>query len=385
MASSVNPKTIVLLAAEPSADALGAALATSLYHLFPEVQIVGMAGPNMRNVGVDPLWRMEDVSVMGVWEVLKQYRRLRRLQVSIMHELVVLKPDMVIGIDGPDFNLSIEAHVKRFNITAFHYVAPTVWAWRPGRAAKMAEKTMGVLCLFPFEPPYFQVHDLPATFIGHPLAQRLPFVPDKTALRSALGLRSDAPVIAVLPGSRRSEWRYHASLFFDVVRDMRLQQPNIQLVVPCLHEQMKQALLPFTQGLAVLWVIDPQGASNALTAADVALVVSGTASLETALCHTPMVVAYRMHALSHAIISRLLITRWVGLPNIVANASIVPEFLQSQVTVENLSEALLTLLHDHNARDAQCRAFEVIHQQLMPPAEHIAAQTVVEWWRLYEV
>jgi len=382
VASSVNPKTIVLLAAEPSADALGAALALSLRHLYPDIQLLGMAGPNMRAAGVVPLWQMEDVSVMGLWEVLKQYRRLRRLQRSMMHDLVARKPDMVIGIDGPDFNLSIEAFVKQQGITAFHYVAPTVWAWRPGRAPKMAEKTMGLLCLFPFEPPYFQVHDLPATFIGHPLAQRLPLSPDKLAARSALGL-SASPVVAVLPGSRRSEWRYHAHLFFDVVRQIQQVQPDIQVVVPCLHEQMKLALLPFTQGLSIVWMVEAQGASRALTAADAALVVSGTASLETALCHTPMVVAYRMHALSHAIISRLLLSRWVALPNIVANAAVVPEFLQSQATVENLSRAVLTLLSDDEARLAQCRAFDAIHQQLMPPSDHMAAQTLIDWWRLY--
>jgi lipid-A-disaccharide synthase len=246
----------------------------------------------------------------------------------------------------------------------------------------MAEKTMGLLCLFPFEPPYFQVHDLPATFIGHPLAQRLPLVPDKHALRVALGL-NDAPVVALLPGSRRSEWRYHAALFFDVVRKMQQTQPDIQVIVPCLHEHMKDTLMPFAQDLSILWMVDAQGASQALTSADVALVVSGTASLETALCHTPMVVAYRMHALSHAIISRLLLSRWVALPNIVANSTIVPEFLQSQATVDTLSQAVTRLLCDDAARAAQCRAFDVIHQQLMPPSDHIAAQTLIDWWRMY--
>lgn len=379
---SVNPRCVVLLAAEPSADALGAAVAQRWLAQDSNVMLVGMAGPLMRAVGVKALWQMEDVSVMGLWEVLKQYRRLKRLQTSIIHYLADLKPDLVLGIDGPDFNLPIEAAMKRLNIPCYHFVAPTVWAWRPKRAARIALQTDGLLCLFPFEPPYFLVHDLPAATVGHPLADRLPLVPNKLAARAALGLTDSDRVLAVLPGSRKGEWQYNAPLFWQTVTLLLTVHPHLVVIVPCLHERMQQTLQAGAGDLPIRWVLASDGASNVLTAADAALVASGTATLETALCHTPMVVAYRLHWLSFMIMNALSQTRWVALPNIIANRLLVPELLQDKATPEALSQAVLPLLQTHSdERQQQLSAFGEIHQQLRLDAAQSAVNQVLAWWR----
>lgn len=376
-----SPKLVVLLAAEPSADALGASIAQAWQTHDPSVRLVGMAGPLMRVAGVEDWWQMEQVSVMGLWEVLKQYPRLKRLQTEVMNRLLSEKPDCVLGIDGPDFNLAIESVLRQAAIPSYHLVAPTVWAWRPGRAARMAEKTDGLLCLFPFEPPYFLVHDLPAVAIGHPLADQLPLIPDKLSARQALGIEADAKVLAVLPGSRRSEWQYNAPLFWQTISQLQQQDAELVVLVPCLHERMQQTLMASANGLSVRFVIAQQGARQVLTAADVALVASGTATLETALCHTPMVVAYRMHWLSHAIISRLLRTRWIALPNIIANRGVVPELLQSDATPEALVAALSPLFNDASAREVQLSWFEQMHQQLKRNAAQTAVAQLIQWWQ----
>jgi lipid-A-disaccharide synthase len=245
----------------------------------------------------------------------------------------------------------------------------------------MAEKTDGLLCLFPFEPPYFLVHDLPAVAIGHPLADQLPLIPDKLSARQALGIEADAKVLAVLPGSRRSEWQYNAPLFWQTISQLQQQDAELVVLVPCLHERMQQTLMASANGLSVRFVIAQQGARQVLTAADVALVASGTATLETALCHTPMVVAYRMHWLSHAIISRLLRTRWIALPNIIANRGVVPELLQSDATPEALVAALSPLFNDASAREVQLSWFEQMHQQLKHNAAQTAVAQLIQWWQ----
>lgn len=381
MASSADPKFIVLLACEPSADALGAALARAWQTADSEVKLVGMAGPLMRAAGVQALWLMESVSVMGLWEVLKHYPRLKRLQQSMIAELLALKPDMVLGIDGPDFNIPIESAMKAAQIPAYHWVAPTVWAWRPKRAQRIAQQTDGLLCLFPFEPPYFTIHGLDAAFVGHPLADRLPQQGNRVAVRQALGWSAEEPVLALLPGSRRSEWHYHAPLFWQTVRQLRECHPKLRFVVPCLHERMQQALAASTGDLSIEWVIAAEGASKVLQAADVALVASGTATLETALCHTPMVVAYRMHSLSFWIMNRLRQTPWVSLPNILTNRPLVAEYLQRQATPDNLCQAIDRLLTDAVARETQLAAFELLHQQLAKNAALQAQATLVSWWQ----
>lgn len=343
---------------------------------------MGMAGPRMRSAGVEPLWQMEEVAVMGLWEVLKHYPRLRRLQKSMMRDLSVLRPSFVLGIDGPDFNLPIEAYLKHHHaISVYHFVAPTVWAWRAGRSAKLARQTDGLLCLFPFEPPYFLLHDLRAVAVGHPLADRLPLTPDRSLARQRLGIADKVRVLAVLPGSRSSEWRYHAPVFFAVVAQLCQQYPDLHVLVPCLHERMKAYLLPLVGALPITLVSALQGASEVLTASDLALVVSGTATLETALCHTPMIIAYQMHPISWWIMSRLARISWVGLPNILANASIVPEYLQADMKPDVLAGALSYLFENEQARHAQCVWFEQLHQQLQANTAKTSVDTLLEWWR----
>lgn len=379
--SAKQPQIIVLLAAEPSADTLGASIARQWQQLNPSVRLMGMAGPQMRQAGVEALWNMEDVSVMGLWEVLKHYPRLKRLQTRIKQQLVALQPDVVLGIDGPDFNLAIEQYVRQHHLLAFHLVAPTVWAWRAGRAQQLAQQTDGLLCLFPFEPPYFHRYQLPAVAIGHPLADQLPLEPHKVQARVALGISSDALVLAVLPGSRRSEWHYNAPNFLQAARLLWQENPSMCILVPCLHEQMQQYLVNIAADLPIHWVIAEEGARQVLTAADVALVASGTATLETALCHTPMVMAYRMHWLTQWLMRKLIRTPWIALPNIIEQATLVPELWQEHATAERIAQELRQLLYHDASRQRQLVRFEVIHRQLKCNAALRAVQQLIEWWQ----
>jgi lipid-A-disaccharide synthase len=243
-------------------------------------------------------------------------------------------------------------------------------------------QTDGLLCLFPFEPPYFLVHDLPAAAVGHPLADRLPLVPNKTAARAALGLSESDRVLAVVPGSRRGEWQYNAPLFWQTLGLLLVKYPDLVVMVPCLHERMQQTLQASAGDLPIRWVLASEGASRVLTAADVALVASGTATLETALCHTPMVVAYRLHWLSFLIMNALRQTQWVALPNVIANRALVPELLQDDATPEALVAAVLPLFSvDSFERQAQLSAFGEIHQQLRLNAAQSAVSHVLAWWR----
>lgn len=380
MVLSADPQLIVLLAAEPSADALGEQLALALRARLPGVRLVGMAGPRMRAVGVESWWSMEEVSVMGLWEVLRHYPRLRRLQREIIARLLREKPDMLVGIDGPDFTLPIEAAIKAASLPAYHYVSPTVWAWRAGRAERMASQTDGVLCLFPFEPPYYLQHELPAQTVGHPLADALPLLPDRTAARAELGLSPQARVLALLPGSRRSEWRYNAPVFFAAAHALRASVPELTVVVPCLNQEMRDHLQAMAGDLPLCWVENARGASKVLTAADAALVASGTATLEAALCHLPMVVAYRMHPLTFWLLRRMVRTPWVALPNIIANRMLVPEYLQQAAQPEALAQALLPLLSSSPARQQQIEAFEQMHASLRQGAATKAASVLLDWW-----
>lgn len=382
MALSVNHqvKLVVLLAAEPSADTLGASIARAWRCHDPHVRLVGMAGPQMRQAGVEALWDMEQVSVMGLWEVLKHYPRLKRLQTTIKQQLVELQPDLVLGIDGPDFNLPIEAYLRQHQLAAYHLVAPSVWAWRAGRAKKIAQQTAGLLCLFPFEPPYFHQHQLAAVAIGHPLADQLPLASDKQAARLALGIAADAQVVAVLPGSRRSEWRYNGPNFMQAAACLQQQNPNVIILLPCLHQTMQQALAAFAIDVEVHWLVDAQGARQALTAADVALIASGTATLEAALCHTPMVMAYRMHWLTQWIMRKLIRTQWIALPNIIRQDTVLPELWQEEATAEHIFQQIHALLNSEQQQMTQRRIYLEIHQQLRQDAAQSAVKQLVQWW-----
>ncbi|SIO18838.1 lipid-A-disaccharide synthase [Rhodovulum sp. ES.010] len=379
---------LFLIAGEPSGDALGGALMAGLKELAPEVEFHGIGGPRMQEAGLISLFPMEELSVMGIAEVLPRYRALMRRIGQCADAAVRLSPDALITIDSPDFCLRVARRVKaRSRIRTVHYVAPTVWAWRPHRAAKMAEVIDQVLALLPFEPPYMEAEGMRCDFVGHPVvAEPRASADEVAAFRAAHGIATDTPLILALPGSRAGEVGRFAPIFGESLRPVLLRYPEARVVVP--------AAAPVADSVARLtagWpgapvILDPRGAPAsekraAFAAADVALAASGTVSLELAANDTPMVIAYDMNWLSRRIIARMLRLDTVTLVNIVSETRAVPEFLGAACRPGAIADAVLHLLEDPAARAAQAQAARLTMARLgehdAPPGFR-AARAVLE-------
>ncbi len=360
------PLRIGVVAGEASGDILGAHLLTALREHCPDMIVEGIGGPLMAEQGLEPLFPMERLAVMGLVEPLKRLPELLGIRGSIYRHFCEHPPDVFLGIDAPDFNLHLEEKLRAAGVTTAHLVSPSVWAWRRGRIHKIRRAVDLMLTLFPFETAVYREHGVPVEFVGHPLADALPVEPvDPEVARSRLGISGKGPLLAILPGSRGGEVRLLGPLFLDVAARLHLQYPHMSFVVPAANEQRRhdlEGMLQAHPGLPVS-VLDGQS-REAMAAADAVLLASGTATLEALLLKKPMVVAYRMAPLSHAVISRLIRTPYVALPNILADAPVVPELLQTAATPEALTGAVGQLLADAGQREAQVSHFEQIHRQL---------------------
>lgn len=362
--SPVPGPVFALVAGEDSGDQLGADLIEALRARFPGARFVGVGGPRMQAAGFDAWHDIAALSVMGFAEVLRHLPRLLRLRASLAKSLLALKPDVFIGIDAPDFNLGLEKKLKHAGIRTVHYVSPSIWAWRENRAAKIGQCADCVLCLFPMEPAIYAKHGVNARFVGHPLADRFPLAPDREAARRELGLNPDAPVLAVLPGSRLSEIHRLAAVFLDAAQRVGTQVSNLQVVVPAANARCRAAIEKRLAHPRPL-VIDGL-AHRAMVAADVVLLASGTAALEAMLAKRAMVVGYRIAPVTHAIVKGLgmLKTDVYSLPNILAGRMMVPELMQRDCRPEKLADAVLGWFRDPDGRDALAHEFERIHLAL---------------------
>nr|WP_255775589.1 lipid-A-disaccharide synthase [Microbulbifer sediminum] len=366
-----------MLAGEASGDILGAGLVAELQSRFPSVQVEGIAGPRMQALGAKSLFPMERLSVMGLVEPLKRLPELLRIRRSLRDHFLNNPPDIFVGIDSPDFNLSLEQSLREAGIPTVHYVSPSVWAWRRGRIKKIARAVDHMLTLLPFEADFYREHRVPVTFVGHPLADEIPLQPDVRAARAELGYAPEDRVIALLPGSRGGEVRLLGPLFLQAASWCRQRRPELKFVLPAANEARYSELEGMLEKYPDLHVQLLQGRSHtALAAADNVLIASGTATLETMLLKKPMVVAYKMAGLSYAIFSRMLKTAWVALPNLLAQRELVPEILQDQATPENLGAALLQYFDDPLLYDQLQREFSDLHQQLRRNASSRAADAV---------
>jgi lipid-A-disaccharide synthase len=378
---------IALVAGEASGDLLGAGLIARLRERFPAAEFAGIGGPQMREAGFDAWHDCSELAVMGLTEVLRHLPRLLRLRRATRERLLAWKPDVFIGIDAPDFNLGLERRLKSQGIRTVHYVSPSVWAWRESRAAKIGRSADRVLCLFPMEPPIYAQHGVDARFVGHPLADALPLEPDRAAARAALELPLDALVLALLPGSRLGEIKRLALDFVGAAMLLLTQFPNLRVVAPMANAACRQAFLAHLDGAFEkqpglrdrVQVIDGQ-AHQAMIAADVVLLASGTATLEALLAKRPMVVAYRISALTYAIVRGfgLMKTDAYSLPNALAGERVVPELMQDDCTAENLAREILAWLHDPARMAALQPRFEAIHRELRRDASERAADAVAE-------
>lgn len=369
-----------IVAGEASGDLLGAHLVTALSNRVPGIEFVGIGGPKMLAAGVNSLFPMEKLAVRGYVEVLRHYREIVRIRRRLLDHFVQNPPDVFIGVDAPDFNLDLEAGLKKRGIPTVHYVSPSIWAWRGERIRKIARAASHVLVLFPFEKKIYDAAGIPATYVGHPLADMLPENPDRDAAREQLRLPRNGKVIAMLPGSRQSELHYMAKLFVQTARTIAAASPDVQFLVPLASRETRnlfeEELYRAGCGDLPLTVLFGH-AHAAMIAADAVLVASGTATLEAALLKCPMVITYKMSPLTWRMMQRKKYLPYVGLPNILEGRFVVPELLQDDATPENLSQALLNLVNDEAVRLKLGHAFSRLYRDLKQDTAARAVEAIV--------
>ena len=375
-----NSPVIALVAGEHSGDQLGAGLIRALRQRIPNARFVGVCGPKMAAEGCEAWASSERLAVMGIFEVIKHLPDLLRLRSEIRQRLLDNPPDIFVGIDAPEFNLGLARKLHRSGIRTVQYVSPQVWAWRQGRVRGIANSVDLVLCLLPFEQPFYEKAGVRAEFVGHPLADQIPLVPDRAGARRELGLDSQE-VVAILPGSRMGEVSRLARDFVGAAQWMHERRPQMQFVAPMANPRVRaefERVVAARAKSAPVKIIDGH-AQIALAAADGVLVASGTATLETTLSKRPMVVAYRLGAMTSALLRSfgLFKAPFFAQPNLLAGRAIVPELFQEAVTPQALGAALLAQLDDPPGRIALERVFTEIHQQLRRDASSLAADAIV--------
>jgi lipid-A-disaccharide synthase len=374
---------LAMVAGEASGDLLAAQLLAGTRQRWPHWLAAGIGGPAMQAQGFDAWWPSDKLAVRGYVEVLRHYRDIVGIRRQLRDRLLAAPPQVFVGVDAPDFNLALEGDLRKRGIKTVHLVAPAVWAWRPQRMALIRQHVDHLLCIFPFEPALFQAHGIPATYIGHPLAPLIPQEPDRAAARQSLQLHDDAPVVALLPGSRRSEIDHLLPRFLQAAQHMLRVRPTLQWVlpaVPALHDRVLQQVQ--AGGLAQRVRVTRGGSHTALAACDVTLIASGTATLEAALFKRPMVIAYHMNWLSWKLHQRQRLQPWVGLPNILAGEFLVPELLQQAATPEALAQATLAwLADDHATRERVQRLqarFASLHHDLHRDTSALATHAIAQ-------
>jgi lipid-A-disaccharide synthase len=375
------PLRVGLVAGEASGDTLGADLINALRRLVPDAEFFGVAGPKMQAAGCEVWEPAESFAVMGLFEVLRDLPRLLRLLARIGDRFLAARPDVFIGIDAPDTNLRLARRLREAGIPTVQYVSPQVWAWRQGRARSIHRSVDLVLCLLPFEKRFYDEHGMHAEFVGHPLADAIPMTVDRSSARSALKIDATAQVVALLPGSRRGEVARLAEDFTATARWLAKQRPSLVFIAPMANatsrEIFSQALLRHAPAVHVQ-LIDGR-AQTALIAADVVMVASGTASLEAALCKRPMVVVYRLGAMTAWILRRLHLvkSKFFAQPNLLADRRVVGEYFQEEIVPESIGAELLMWLDDAERRSGLEQEFSRIHADLRRDAGTRAAQAIL--------
>lgn len=373
--------TIALVAGEASGDQLGATLINELRKYHPAAEFVGIGGERMQSAGMENWWDSEQLAVFGLFEVLAHFPRLFRIRRQLRRRLLALRPDVFIGIDAPDFNLGLETALRRKGIRTVHYVSPTVWAWRQKRVRKIARAADLVLCLFPFEPAFYQGHSVPACYVGHPMADQISADDDRVTARQRLGISTQGIHIALLPGSRRGEVSKLAEPMIEAARILARKTPGIHFSAAManakLRSQFEVAMKRLAFGDIHLVDDNPRGV---ITAADVVLLASGTATLETMLINRPMVVSYRLASSSYHLAKALKLVRvkFFSLPNILAEETLVPELLQDDASGPRMAQEIMQWLEDASRRQALQIRFSELHQQLRCNASARAAKAVLE-------
>ena len=370
------PLKVALVAGEASGDILGAGLMQALRKQHPQIEFVGVGGPLMEAQGLTSYFPMERLSIMGLVEVLGRLPELLSRRKRLIAPLKAQQPDVFIGIDAPDFNLTIELQLRAAGIKTVHYVSPSVWAWRQKRVFKIRQGCDLMLTLLPFEAQFYQEHQVPVLFVGHPLADSIAMQHDPVPAREQLGLPVDAEVVALLPGSRGGEVAKLGALFVDTACYLLAEKPQLRFVIPAANQARRVQLEAILAGMPNLpiQILDGQS-QTALQACDAVLIASGTATLEAMLFKKPMVVAYKLAPLSHWLLKKMVKSPYVSLPNLLANDMLVPEFIQDAATPKALGDAVLAQLGEGSE---QTQRFAQLHELLRCDASKRAAQGVLQ-------
>ena len=369
---------IGIVAGEASGDLLGSHLIEALKKKRTDIEFVGIAGPKMLRQGASSLFPIERLSVRGYIEVLKHLWGLLKLRRQLLNHFLDQPLDLFIGIDAPDFNFWLEKKLKKKGIKTIHYVSPSIWAWRKNRIKKIKKAVTEILALFPFEPVLYQNEGIPVTYVGHPLADMLPMEPDVAAAREVLKLDAKDLVVAMLPGSRQSEVQQHARLFVEAAKLIYAERPDAKFLVPLITRETRQIfeLETFNEHDLPIDLLFGH-AHDAMEAADIVIVASGTATLEAALLKKPMIITYRMPKLSWQLLKRMRLQPYVGLPNILAGKFVVPELLQDDATPANLAQTALKLISDKANLAEIKKVFTEIHHQLRQNTAEKAAAAIL--------
>jgi len=380
LASSVKKLKVGIVAGEASGDLLGANLINALRKRVPDIEVEGVAGPQMIAAGCKPLYDMECLSVMGFIEPLKRLPELIKLRSNLFQHFSKHQPDVFIGVDAPDFNLGLERKLRQAGISTVHYVSPSVWAWRQYRVRKIAKSVDKMLTLFPFERKFYEKHEVPAHYVGHPLAERIPLEPDTAAAKRSLGLEPEKHYIALLPGSRKQEIDYLAEPYLLAAKQLMQQHPELEFITSQVNEARYQQFHAAWKKLApeVPITFFEKRSHDVMAAADIVIVTSGTATLEVMLYKKPMIIAYRMPWMIYQLAKRIVKTPYVGLPNVLAEKFIVSELIQEDANPDAIAKQVNDYLkHPEKVREL-VQTFTELHQTLRCNAAEQAAEAVLE-------
>lgn len=371
---------LAMAAGEASGDLLAGALLGGLRERLPaDTSYFGIGGPRMIAAGFDAQWPMEKLSVRGYVEALRHIPEILSIRNAFKRELLANPPTAFVGVDAPDFNFGLEEPLRKAGIPTIHFVSPSIWAWRGGRITKIARAVDHMLCVFPFETEIYNKAGVPASYVGHPLADTIPMVPDLAAARARLGLALEGKIIGVMPGSRRSEIALIGPLFFAAMAKIHEREPSVRFVLPAASPVVRELLAPLLAAYPHLPLTITDGDSHSvLEASDAMLIKSGTSTLEAALYKKPMVISYKVPWLTGQIMRRQGYLPWVGLPNILARRFVVPELLQEEATPATLAEAMLEQLNNETHRAALIETFTRMHESLRRNTAETAAATIAD-------
>ncbi|WP_415889312.1 lipid-A-disaccharide synthase [Neptuniibacter sp. SY11_33] len=373
-----KPLRVGIVAGEASGDILGGGLIKALKNRYPELAVEGIGGELMIAQGCHSHYPLERLSVMGLVEVLGRLPELLGIRKKLINHFIDNPPDVFIGVDAPDFTLKMEGELKAVGIPTVHYVSPSVWAWKQKRIYKIKRTTDLVLSLFPFEAKHYAPTQQRVAFVGHPLADSIPLSVNVVESKKRFAVKPDEKIIALLPGSRGSELKYLAEPFLDTARWLSERLENVRFVIPAAnetrHDQLHQLIVEKYSDLNIQLVM--KHSRDVMAIADSILIASGTATLEATILQKPMVVAYKMASLTYAIYSRMVKSKFISLPNLLADEALVPEILQDQVKPEVLGPAVLKSLQDNEYKTYLRDKFSVIHEQLHQDADEKAADAI---------